>query len=149
MGITGFSVFGCLIVLVAFGLLIGAVITYQRQNRQFAERVSVQGVVIALENRVMAPGKAGVYCPVVKFTPLNGQEIQFTSDFGTLPASHKVGQGVTVLYNPSNLQEAEVSSTLSRYLAPGIMVFMALIAFCLGGSFLLFSFILFSASTTP
>jgi len=149
MGIVGFSVIGCLIFIVALGLLIGALVTYQRQSRQNADRLSAQGVVVALEKRVMNPGSGGVYCPVVKFTPPNGQEIQFTSDYGTLPASHKVGQGVTVLYNPLNPQEAEVFSTVSRYLAPGIMVFMALIAFCLGGSFLLFSFIMYAASATP
>ena len=145
----GFLIGGCLVSLLAVGLLIGAVVVYARQGRQAADRVSVQGTVTGLERRVINPGSGGVYCPVVEFKTPDGQTIRFESAFGTLPASHKVGQSVTVLYNPANPQEAEVSSAVSRYLYPGVMAFMGLIALCLGGSFLIFTFFLSAVSTSP
>ena len=146
MGIVEFSIIGCLITLVALGFFIGAVITYMRQSRQLAERASTQGEVVALERRVMRAGSSGVYCPVVKFRTTAGQEIQFESDFGTLPASHKVGQSVTVSYDPADPQKAEISSSLSRWLMPGILAFMGLIALCLGGSFLVFGLLMKAVS---
>jgi len=146
----GFFVGGCLVSLLAIGLLIGAVVVYVRQGRQLADRVSVQGTVTGLERTVTKPGSAGVYCPVVEFQAPDGQTIRFQSAFGTMPASHKIGQSVTVLYNPANLQDAEVSSTVSRYLYPGVLAFIGLIALCLGGSFLIFSFFMISTvSKTP
>ena len=148
MGV-GFLVGGCLVSLLAVGLLIGAVVIYVRQGRQSADRVSVQGTVVGLERSAMRPGSGGVYCPVVEFQSPDGRTIRFESAFGTMPASHKVGQSVTVLYNPSNPQEAEVSSAVSRYLYPGIMAFIGLVALCLGASFLLFTFLLSTVSTSP
>ena len=145
----GFFIGGCLVSLLAVGLLIGAVVVYVRQGRQLADRVSVQGTVTGLERSATTPGSGGVYCPVVEFQATNGQTIRFQSAFGTMPASHKVGQSVTVLYNPANPQEAEVSSAVSRYLYPGVLAFMGLVALCLGGSFLLFTFFMSAVSTTP
>ena len=144
----GFFVGGCLVSLLAVGLLIGAVVVYVRQSRQLADRVSVQGTVTGLERTVTNPGSGGVYCPVVEFQ-VSGQTIRFQSAFGTMPASHKVGQSVTILYNPANPQEAEVSSVVSRYLYPGVLAFMGLIALCLGGSFLLFTFFMSAVLQTP
>jgi hypothetical protein len=145
----GFLVGGCLVSLIAVGLLIGAAVVYVRQGRKSAERVSAQGIVVGLQRRVTKPGSAGVHCPVVEFRLPDGQTIRFESAFGTMPASHKVGQNVTVLYNPANPQDAEVSSALSRYLFPGTLAFMGTIALCLGVSFLAMTFFLFALSTSP
>ncbi|MEP7137930.1 MAG: hypothetical protein ABI904_23630, partial [Chloroflexota bacterium] len=59
----GFFVGGCLVSLLAIGLLIGAVVVYVRQGRQLADRISVQGTVTGLERTATKPGSAGVYCP--------------------------------------------------------------------------------------
>jgi hypothetical protein len=56
---------------------------------------------------------------VVEFTPVSGGTIRFESAFGTMPASNKAGETVTVLYDPNAPEKAELDSGLARWLAPG------------------------------
>ena len=137
-----FVIFGCGSSLLAVGLLVGAVLAYRHQQRKFEGRHSVKGTVVALEREATLSGPGNIYCPVVEFTAPDGQLVRFVSDFGTRPASHKVGQIVDVMYNPSNPQEAEIPSGLARWLITGILVFMGLIALCLGSFFLIFALLI-------
>jgi hypothetical protein len=134
---TAVTFIGCLMVLVALGLVSLAVIAYQGQTRQREQRVDAQGEVISLvRRRSRKVGEIGVFCPIVKFWTPSGQEIQFESQFGTLPASHKVGQTVPVLYEPANPQNAEISSAMTKWLVPLSFGLMGLIVLSIG-SFLL------------
>jgi len=145
----GFFIGGCLASLISLGLLIGAIMVYVRQGRQAAGRVSVKGTVVSLEKRSTNPGSAGMYYPMIEYSLPNGETVRFESAFGTMPASYKIGQSVTALYNPSDPREAEVSSLVSRYLYPGIMAFIGLVTLCLGGFFLLFAYFRAAIPSTP
>jgi len=85
-------------------------------------------------------------CPVVEFTASSGEKIKFTSEFGTLPASHKIGQSVTVRYDAVEPQKAEIESTTTRWLGPLVYVFMGVIACCLSVFFLAFYALLGSSA---
>jgi hypothetical protein len=75
-------------------------------------------------------------CPVVEFTVPSGETLRFTSEFGSRPAGHQVGQSVNVRYDPSEPQKAEIESKMTLWLAPLILAFMAMIACCLAVAFL-------------
>ena len=121
----------------SFGLLGGAVWAYFSQQRKMESRVVAVGTVVELTTQITASGRATMICPVVEFTPLSGGKIRFTSDFGSLPASHKIGQNVNVRYDSiDDPQKAEIDSTANLWLTPLILVFMGLLSCCLAVTFL-------------
>jgi len=120
----------------AIGLLGGAVWAFVNPQRAMNDRVQTTGTVVDLVSRATASARSNIICPVVEFTVPSGEKIRFTSDFGSLPASHKVGQTVNLRYDAVNPQQAEIDSTMNRWLVPVILVFIGLIACCLGIVFL-------------
>ena len=120
----------------AFALLAGAVWAYFKQQRTAESRVAATGTVVELTSRITASGRASMICPVVEFAAPSGEKIRFTSDFGSLPASHKVGQSVNVRYDPADPHKAEIESKANIWLVPVILVFMGVIACCLAAAFL-------------
>jgi uncharacterized protein DUF3592 len=127
---------GLLFVLIGLAILIGGVVSAVKQSRESARRVRATGTVVDLVKRVLNPGSGGVYCPVVEFTPSTGQAVRFESEFGTMPATHQVGQTVAVRYEVADPQKAEVDSATSRWLVPGCMIGMGLAFLVLGGALL-------------
>ena len=118
----------------AFGLLGGALWAYFKQQRQMESRVAAVGTVVELTTQVTARGS--IICPVVEFTASSGEKIRFTSEFGSRPAGHKIGQSVNVRYNAADPQKAEIESAMNLWLIPLILVFMGAIACCLAIAFL-------------
>ena len=118
----------------AFGLLGGALWTYFKQQRQMESRVAAVGTVVELTTQVTA--RSSIICPVVEFTASSGEKIRFTSEFGSRPAGHKVGQSVNVRYDAADPQKAEIESAMNLWLIPLILVFMGAIACCLAVAFL-------------
>jgi len=118
----------------AFGLLGGAVWAYFKQQRTLESRSAATGSVVELTTQVTQRGS--IFCPVVEFTIPSGEQIRFTSDFGSRPAGYKVGQSVNVRYDAVDPQKAEIESTMNRWLVPLILVFMGVIACCLASTFL-------------
>lgn len=118
----------------AFGLLGGALWAYFKQQRQMESRVAATGTVVALTTQATARGS--IICPVVEFTASSGEKVRFTSEFGSRPAGHKVGQSVNVRYDAADPQKAEIESTMNLWLIPLILVFMSAIACCLAVAFL-------------
>jgi hypothetical protein len=129
-----FLLMGLCFGLSAFGLLGGAVWAYFKQRRTMETRVTATGTVVEL---VSTAGRRGsIYCPVVEYALPSGETIRFTSEFGSRPAGHRVGQSVNVRYDPADPQKAEIESTVSLWLVPLILAFMGVIACCLAMAFL-------------
>ena len=126
---------GLLFILLGTAVLISGVVTAIRQTRQSAHASKAKGTVVGLVRRGLNPGSAGVHCPVVEFVTATGQPVRFESEFGTMPASHRVGQVVDVRYDPMDVNKAEVDSVTTRWLVPGCMSAMGLF-FLLGGTVL-------------
>jgi hypothetical protein len=131
-----FLIMGVCFGISAFGLVGGAVWAYFSQQRKMESRVAAVGTVVELTTRVTASGRSSMICPVVEFTAPSGGKIRFTSEFGSRPAGHKVGQSVNVRYDPVDPQKAEIESTMNLWLVPLILVFMGIIACCLAVAFL-------------
>jgi hypothetical protein len=131
-----FLLVGLCVGVLAFALLVGAVWTFFSQRRKMESRVLAVGTVVELATQVTANARATIICPIVEFTAPSGEKIRFTSDFGTLPASHKIGQSVNVRYDPLNPQQAEIDSAMNIWLTPLILIFMGIVACCLAVTFL-------------
>jgi len=141
-----FLIMGLCLGVSAFALLVGAIWAFVSQRRQAESRVSMVGTVVDLVSRVTTSGRASMLCPVVEFTASSGEKIKFTSEFGTLPASHKIGQSVTVRYDAVEPQKAEIETATTRWLGPLVYVFMGVIACCLSVFFLGFYALLGSSA---
>lgn len=119
-----FVIFGA--ALTAFGLLfllVGLVI--RRTSRGFRGAARAQGTIVAFDardpgmirargGRFAVSGWAGdtqmVYMPTVEFTTADGTPVRATSNIGTNPRPGRVGDRVTVLYDPRNPQKVRVES---------------------------------------
>ena len=134
MSNTGSIAVGCLSFLCAAVFLLGAITYYLYKNRQRANQIIVDGKVVALNYHDM-------YYPTIEFTTSDKDVIQLESSFGSEPARHRVGQMLKVRYDPSNPEEAEIESAMTRYLIPAILLFLMLIASCLGIVFVSISFL--------
>jgi hypothetical protein len=131
-----FLIMGLCFGLSSFALLGGAVWTFFSQQRKMENRVTAVGTVVELTTRITTSGRASMICPIVEFTAPSGEKIRFTSDFGSRPAGHKIGQSVNVRYDPVDPQQAEIESAMTLWLTPLIMVIMGIIVCCLAVSFL-------------
>ena len=120
----------------AIGLLGGAVWAFVKQQRTMGSRVEATGTVVELIRRTTASGRSNIICPVVEFSVPSGEKIQFTSEFGSLPARHTVGQSVNIRYDAADPHQAEIESAMSLWLVPIILIFMGVIACCLAVVFL-------------
>jgi len=118
----------------ALGLIGGAVWAYFKQQQTLESWVATTGIVVELTTQVTQ--RSSIFCPVVEFTTVTGEKIRFTSEFGSRPAGHDVGQSVNVRYEAADPQKAEIESTMNRWLVPLILVFMGVIAGCMGVVFL-------------
>jgi hypothetical protein len=143
-----FLIMGLCFGIAAVALLGGAVWAYVTQQRKMSSRVEATGTVVELTRTATASGRSTIICPVVEFTTPSGEKIRFTSDFGSLPAKHTIGQSVNIRYDASDPHKAEIDSAMSLWLTPLILVFMGVIACCLAISFLA-TFGLISPSVSP
>jgi len=123
---------GVLFVLIGIAVLIGGIVGAVKQVRKSGRGVEATGTVVDLVKRVFNPGSAGVYCPVVDFTTGSGQTVRFASQFGTVPASHRVGQSIPVRYDPTDPQNAEVDSTTANWFVPGCTIGMGVLFLVMG-----------------
>jgi len=132
--------------LIALGCLLSGVNTLFKQRRKQVVSLSASGVILELQKRVFNPGSAGVYCPVVEFKTGSGEVVRFESSFGTMPATHKVGQVVKVLYDPKEPRSAEIESGLSKWLVPGFLLVFAALALFFSVVFLGLHFLIASSA---
>lgn len=123
----------------ALGLFVGAVWAFFSQRQKMAGRVAALGTVVELTTQSAASASASLICPVVEFTVPSGEKFRFVSDFGSRPASHSLGQSVNVRYDALDPKKAEIQSVMNVWLIPLILIFMGLVACCLGVFFLGFA----------
>lgn len=138
---------GLLFTLIGVAVLISGAVSAVKQSRMLARQVGASGTVVDLVNRVFNPGSSGVYCPVVEFTTAEGEAVRFESQFGTMPATHQVGQTVSVRYEVAAPQKAEVDSTTSRWFVPVFMIVMGLGFLALGGLMFMIGILVFAGAS--
>lgn len=64
---------------------------------------SATGAVIGLE-----PGQKAGMAPRVRFVAADGSQVEFTSAVASSPPSHRPGERVPVLYDPTDPKHAEI-----------------------------------------
>src|SRR5258708_18061604 len=128
----GLLLVGLLFLVIGGGVLIREIVAAEKQKRKSARGVAATGTVIDLVKKIFNPGSAGVYCPVVQFTTGTGELVEFESEFGTMPASHRVGQTIAVRYDAADPQSAEVDSATANWFVPGCTIAMGFLFFAMG-----------------
>lgn len=108
------------IILAAAGLL------FLRARRIERESVTAPGEVVALAESTSGEGRIS-YAPVVQFTTAAGRTIRFTDRLGTNPPSNKVGDKVTVSYDPDDPEGARIA---------GSWLFLPMLIAVIGAAFL-------------
>ena len=98
-------------------LLIAAVFLFRSTKRFLKSAKTASGIV--LENVCQTDADGDPYfCPRFSFKTAEGQEIVVQSCNGTNPASFRVKQSVTVLYDLENPEDARINSFGQLWLGP-------------------------------
>jgi len=58
------------------------------------------------------------YHPHVRFVTAKGEPVEFTSSIGSNPAGFDIGEHVTILYDPSDPQDARIDSFVQLWFGP-------------------------------
>ena len=125
---------GCLALLLSLAVAGYGFYAHQTEMTKRERRPVATGTVVDLASRI---GRSGhLYHPVVEFRTPDGETVKFESEFGSMPASQKVGNTVSVRYNPANPSDAGVDSGLTKWTTLGIAGLLAAIILCLGLAFL-------------
>ena len=141
----GLLLVGLLFLVIGVAVLISGIVAAVKQKRKSARGVAATGRVIDLVKKIFNPGSAGVYCPVVRFTTGTGDLVEFESGFGTMPASHRVGQTITVRYDAANPQSAEVDSATANWFVPGCTIAMGFLFFAMGLAFVVIGILMLAS----
>lgn len=124
-------------------VFVGVAVANRRGSRQFAAgAVRAQGVVVELVSGP-APGTSSqvpLSYPVVRYRTMDGREVVFRSDYGTQPSLWRPGQPVTVLYQPSNPQDARIETKARTVLAPALFVVLGIGIACFATVVFLFMY---------
>lgn len=76
--------------------------------------VRVPGVVTRLRWDSSESGSGGSHYPTLRFQTREGEMVEAESDLGTNPAPARVGQQVTVLYDPAKPVRARLDTAFGR-----------------------------------
>ena len=115
--------------LLAIGCLAAGIVVLIKQSRKDTTANKTSGMVVDLQKRIFNPGSGGVYCPTIEFKTTSGETVRFESSFGTMPASHKIGESIKIRYDQNDPHKAEVDSRWTNWLYPGCLLVFA------GGAF--------------
>jgi hypothetical protein len=111
-----------LFTLVGVGLLGSGALLYSNTRAFLRDAIEGTGMVIAVDRSRSADGDGFVYYPVIEFTPLDGNQIEFTANVGSNPPAYAVGDSVNLLYRPESPQAARIKDFWSLWLGEIIVV---------------------------
>ena len=108
-------------ILAAIVLITGVYMTFS-QSRGF-----VKTTASITDVRMDSTGESTIYYPTVEYT-VDGKT--YTSELDTGSGSYRIGQTLSVLYNPDNPTVAHDGGSIGVYLMIAGTVILAVIAFC-------------------
>jgi hypothetical protein len=95
-----------------------------------ATGLRAQGQIIAYrEMRKQHVGQLTRYQPVVRFQPRGGAPVEFLSEMSADPQRWTIGRPVPVAYRETQPDQAEIASTARLWLAPLVLLLLALGSF--------------------
>jgi hypothetical protein len=83
--------------------------------------VTTPGVVTSMEESSDSEGGCCVYSPVIEFQAA-GQNYSFEGSNASDPPAYRVGQKITVRYDPANPDTAQIDNFFERWLFPIIII---------------------------
>lgn len=110
--------------IVGVGLLVGSLFIFSNTSSFIGRAVEAEGKVVDLERSRPSSSSSTMYRPVVEFTTVTGERIEFTSRVGSSPPSHRVGEAVRVLYHPADPHGARIKSFFQLWF--GFLIVFAL-----------------------
>ena len=108
-------------ILAAIVLITGVYMTF------FQSRGFVKTTASITDVRMDSTGESMIYYPTVEYT-VDGKT--YTSELDTGSGSYRIGQTLSVLYNPDNPTVAHDGGSIGVYLMIAGTVILAVIAFC-------------------
>lgn len=122
---------------IGVGMLAGSIFIFSNTTRFIAGAAEAGGKVIDLERTRSSSSSSSrssstMYRPVVEFTTATGKRIEFVSSVGSSPPSHRVGEAVTVLYNPADPSKARIKSFFQLWFGFLIVFFLGLVFAAIG-----------------
>ena len=109
------------VILAAIVLITGVYMTF------FQSRGFVKTTASITDVRMDSTGESTIYYPTVEYT-VDGKT--YTSELDTGSGSYRIGQTLSVLYNPDNPTVAHDGGSIGVYLMIAGTVILAVIAFC-------------------
>jgi hypothetical protein len=82
---------------------------------------TVTGVVVELEEHSDAEGGCCTYVPIVEYS-VKGQQYSIEGDTASNPPQYEVGEDVSILYDPSDPNKAQINKWTERWLFPIIII---------------------------
>lgn len=108
---------GCVFGIVAVILATVCYFTYSHNQKLLARADRAAGTVVELRHG----GGDSTYRPVVSFRTAQGQSVTFVTSWGTSPPAYRKGDRVTVLYDATTPDKAEIEGFLSQWLGTLIL----------------------------
>jgi hypothetical protein len=121
-----------LFALIGIVLLAAGVYTARSTRRFLATAEKAAGVVIENVWQDSSSSDGGTYRPRVRFRTRTGQDIEFVSDTGSMPAAYRQGEGVTIVYDPDDPAHASINGFWALWLGT-VILFGLGIAFAAAG----------------
>jgi hypothetical protein len=119
---TSIGLTGLLIGLVPAFVMLGiAFFMYSQQMAFINSSVQAPGTVIKNQSHMSVDSNDHVYAPVVSFMTPDGQTHQFEEGVQSSPPAHQVGEGVQVLYNAKNPEDAHINNPFDLFLGVWIV----------------------------
>lgn len=118
-----------------WGVYAGYVSWQLDQNGQ-----TTTGTVVRLEESDSSEGGCCVYSPVIEFVATNDQMYSFEGDTASDPPAYEVGEEVSVLYDPTNPDTAQINKWGERWLFPLIIIPAMILAALIVNFFLIRAF---------
>lgn len=120
---------------VGVGMLAGSFFILSHTRGFIAGASEAEGKVIALDRSTSSSNsgsRSTAYRPVVGFASGTGKRFEFTSSVGSSPPSHRVGESVTVLYNPADPSNARIKSFVQLWFGFLIVFVLGLVFAAIG-----------------
>jgi hypothetical protein len=100
---------------------------------------TITGTVVEMEEQSDGQGGCCTYVPMIEFTA-SGQTYSFQGDTASDPPQYKVGEEVSILYDPANPNTAQLNKWTERWLFPIIIIPAMLLAALLVNFFMIRAF---------
>ena len=104
----------------------GLISEFTRSN---SDLIEVEGKIIALHEK--NAGKGAAFHPIVTFPDETGNEITFTSHYGSYFYKNQVGKTVKVVYPSGSPESAWIKSFLSKDISPVVSLLSGTVLFIL------------------